>query len=1107
MRPDIHSLIDQSAGNFDPKLLTQTGAGGVFSKGTLESKPLVEYLRTEEIPHFILSTTRQGPVVEGFDTAPPPDLEKYRAFGVVTETRILLLVGSEDGDYEYSIPLIDIQGVETATESGLLRSTQSLTLATLDGGTIEIVDTEGSDISETTYFIKRKASICKVNEAEARLQKAKTASKSNDFAEAISTLDTGMAMLDPARAWAVNITSEAAAPADTYQKLQEYRDRVRAAQALQAKLDTIWDQVRRGDEAFRATGLDSAVDHYEYAVSILESDLEAAHDDELPIVATLQSRLTEVRRRIAPNLQTPIHRDLHEIFEIAQTATEQATATDDIDEEISNLQAAIMAYQQYLDLLTNAGFDEVSSDSVGCAVCNRNPAILCEISIDTELVRTCAACAPFGDKYELERSASIKSRISELEMQLSRQRSDLGNTSEGSQSPTRLRAKDTEDTTTSTDDDGAEEGNTGPTDASERSPNEDEPPTRENLISELRRLDASLDRPVKATDMGDQGGYSQTEYYSEFGSWEEALHEAGIDRRDQCLDEIGYVREQIARFPNQADIGDVGRVSGPFIRSEFEDWTAALRAFADREGITGQTASDEDLLGEIERLANKQPDLVMPSDMASNGVFGPTALEDRFGSWTNALEASGFSVTENILDSIRRMSRDLDDLPTASDIEESDRFDIDVVRDVFGSIDAALGAYFEKDDTPTPGKETRAITDTAQSTKETNSESNPSRDSVAAPEDPTRDDLLGVLRSLQASTDYPIKSTDINTQTPYQTHQFTDEFGSLDTAFEEAGIDRLSDLLGEFHRVAKELGHPPSGTEFNRHAHVSNGLLYNEFDSWHDVKDAYQEWASESGTNPIEEVKQNPTSSSNQQQKSTKPQSTMKTDETLEEAIKRIASDLTHPIQPFDLQQHSEYGYRDFQQAYDSWIDAVEAAGIDREQELLTEFHRVAKKLGHVPEESEMRNHAQVSLGALYRPFGSWANAKKRYIGEYNEELPSNSDDGETCINRTGNGPLEELHRVAEDLDSFPSYSEFDNRSNLSGGHLTSKIGTWDEVKRTYIAWATQADYTPITGQASDESESDSVDPNSNGEGSNLDSDSDELMTELENEIEELLGE
>lgn len=396
--------------------------------------------------------------------------------------------------------------------------------------------------------------------------------------------------------------------------------------------------------------------------------------------------------------------------------------------------------------------------------------------------------------------------------------------------------------------------------------------SRTELIEALKKANAAVDGPLKSSHLNEYSAFSQHQFTTEFGSIDEALERSGIDRRTQCLDEIGFVIDEIGQFPNQADVDRHARVSSPFIIRQFGNWHDVLTSYAEREGITGQTASDELLLGELERIGANQADPVMPSQIVEESVFSLADFTDRFGTWQATLSAAGINVRAELLDSIRRMTRDIDGPLTETSLKQSGRFDIEVLVEVFGSLEHTIEVYIEetedasmsnsvdKDDSEGQGSSKTDESDSTQTSTERSREevgepATSSSQSNSDIETETREDLIEALRELHTEMDHPVMSYDISEKTPFTQHDYVNEFGSLDDAFEEAHIDREESYLEELHRVVTQLGEFPSKTAFGRHAHISHTTLVNRLGGWEQIRADYMDWVEDTddllvGTEP-----------------------------------------------------------------------------------------------------------------------------------------------------------------------------------------------------------------------------------------------------------------
>lgn len=114
----------------DEAVLEGTGSGGILSSGYLRERPLSSYLDESERAIFARSNAKRGVTrrhVDGDSERRFTPGEDYRAFVMVTDARLLFVVGDNDGDGDWSVA-IDLADVEIVEHSeGLLASELALT--------------------------------------------------------------------------------------------------------------------------------------------------------------------------------------------------------------------------------------------------------------------------------------------------------------------------------------------------------------------------------------------------------------------------------------------------------------------------------------------------------------------------------------------------------------------------------------------------------------------------------------------------------------------------------------------------------------------------------------------------------------------------------------------------------------------------------------------------------------------------------------------------------------------------------------------------------------------------------------------------------------------
>lgn len=105
----------------------------------------------------------------------------------------------------------------------------------------------------------------------------------------------------------------------------------------------------------------------------------------------------------------------------------------------------------------------------------------------------------------------------------------------------------------------------------------------EELIQELNRLDRESEGSPTMREMDQEGEYSHRPYVDRFGSWSEALTEAGLERntditQETLIEELRQLAEELDRSPSQADMNDHGPRSHKTYTQKFGSWNAAKEA-------------------------------------------------------------------------------------------------------------------------------------------------------------------------------------------------------------------------------------------------------------------------------------------------------------------------------------------------------------------------------------------------------------------------------------------------------------------------------------------------------------------------------------------------
>jgi hypothetical protein len=180
------------------------------------------------------------------------------------------------------------------------------------------------------------------------------------------------------------------------------------------------------------------------------------------------------------------------------------------------------------------------------------------------------------------------------------------------------------------------------------------PISRDSLIEELNRLADKLGKTPSANDMRDHGKHPVSTYQSRFGSWANAVSEAGFTPksvgepipRDELIAELRRLAGELERPPSATDMKTVGSYSTDAYRNHFGSWNKAVEA-AGFEPIPegGERLQQDELLDELLRLADEFERPPTTVDMKEQGEYAIAPYYRQFESWEAALKPAEIAET------------------------------------------------------------------------------------------------------------------------------------------------------------------------------------------------------------------------------------------------------------------------------------------------------------------------------------------------------------------------------------------------------------------------------------------------------------------------------
>jgi len=146
---DAERISKQSKGNVDQSLLEGTGSGGMLSAGYFNDNSLIDRLHDGERVDYALQNLTKG-ITSGNgdsdDTISPHS--SYRTVLLVTDERLLYVVGQRNGDKTFSVRLEDIRDVEIS--HGVLKDR---IIVQTDDETYDMYTQKGGSLDEASKHI------------------------------------------------------------------------------------------------------------------------------------------------------------------------------------------------------------------------------------------------------------------------------------------------------------------------------------------------------------------------------------------------------------------------------------------------------------------------------------------------------------------------------------------------------------------------------------------------------------------------------------------------------------------------------------------------------------------------------------------------------------------------------------------------------------------------------------------------------------------------------------------------------------------------------------------------------------------------------------------
>lgn len=222
----------------------------------------------------------------------------------------------------------------------------------------------------------------------------------------------------------------------------------------------------------------------------------------------------------------------------------------------------------------------------------------------------------------------------------------------------------------------------------------------------------------------------------------------------------------------------------------------------------------EELVAELHRVADELGDPPTQNEMLTHGEYSSTTYENRFGTWTAAVEAAGLTPRgrqdiphDELLSELSRLENEIGRCPTVDDIVEVSRYSQTAFLNEFGSIQRARDAAGIKKD-----------------------ESFNQRFSD--------EELLAEVRRLADGDTAPTK-IEVQEKSPFSGTTYENRFGTWSEVCAAAGLRPQvvfqytdDELISELERIRDQLGHTPTIQEMNASDGPTAACYRAHFGSW-----------------------------------------------------------------------------------------------------------------------------------------------------------------------------------------------------------------------------------------------------------------------------------
>jgi len=180
-------------------------------------------------------------------------------------------------------------------------------------------------------------------------------------------------------------------------------------------------------------------------------------------------------------------------------------------------------------------------------------------------------------------------------------------------------------------------------------------PSNEVVLEELRRLQESCQGKLTTTYTRENGEFSVGMYQSRFGSWNNALREANIqpNRRtdvseSELINHLEELADEFGRAPTNTEMDGLGEFSASTYIRRFGSWNEAVKE-AGLDPNMNRDLSKSALLHDLRDLSERLGRTPTNRDVTEHGKFAANSYQRVFGALTEAQKMCGLEVNRGMV--------------------------------------------------------------------------------------------------------------------------------------------------------------------------------------------------------------------------------------------------------------------------------------------------------------------------------------------------------------------------------------------------------------------------------------------------------------------------